>query len=558
MENKDGYFTTNGNNALKQKGIEVEQCTGDKNSPYFPVIKRTINNDTDMDECKNVFKKLKSIGLIRADRFESNKWKIFSTIKDEYIEYNFNLGFKEDITICIKKYIVVKLGIQEASPNTIKRALDAIVDMLRFTNMLKEDKLMEFKQYLVSKKDKNRLFYCTNFLEFSNMENSMEYLKVLNTCNIPNYDQIRKIPGIYSMIRYDKIIMDLIASNDITLKYRYYPILIWWYVTTIIPTRPNEFLMLKRDCLKYEDGQHYLILDRIKDNKKYQPGVYKLKKFCIPEELYDFISNFVNVANEIDDGEFLFTQKYYNKMCLTKPETCEKHNRITIDKMSYLYRMFEKNIVAEMYGYNVVEIGNMKDKNDIEKLKLNDTRHYAFINLIMQNVPSEQTRLLGGHKTENQQLHYFAHFDILFQNRIYQMSKYSKNAGGFFDIKEANQVDWSLKELDKDMMGVDYYFLPKVMGGLGRCDSKDFPASCRCNECLFCEHFIPDHNVSKEYLEQIKEDNMENIEINRKVLAKLTIDNPNVITASQSGSLSSTIAAYIKQDLLLEIYSYTK
>lgn len=51
---------------------------------------------------------------------------------------------------------------------------------------------------------------------------------------------------------------------------------------------------------------------------------------------------------------------------------------------------------------------------------------------------------------------------------------------------------------------------------------------------------------------------MENIEINRKVLAKLTIDNPNVITASQSGSLSSTIAAYIKQDLLLEIYSYTK
>ncbi|MCT4574449.1 integrase, partial [Bacillus thuringiensis] len=40
-------------------------------------------------------------------------------------------------------------------------------------------------------------------------------------------------------------------------KYIYfYPIRIWWHLTTIIPIRIGEFLLLKRECIRAEGDKY--------------------------------------------------------------------------------------------------------------------------------------------------------------------------------------------------------------------------------------------------------------------------------------------------------------
>lgn len=78
--------------------------------------------------------------------------------------------------------------------------------------------------------------------------------------------------------------------------------------------------------------------------------------------------------------------------------------------------------------------------------------------------------------------------------------------------------------LQKNLLGASYYDLPMVFDGKGRCRSKNFPHDCVYTECIFCPHFIPDRNLSKEYYEELKKENEKDLEALKMQLRLLVQD----------------------------------
>ena len=70
--------------------------------------------------------------------------------------------------------------------------------------------------------------------------------------------------------------------------------------------RTSEISYLKRDCLFIEEGKKYLHIDRIKgeQNEKFVPYI---KDFEITDFVYDFIKEFVDYANSVDNSNYLLS-----------------------------------------------------------------------------------------------------------------------------------------------------------------------------------------------------------------------------------------------------------
>ncbi len=89
------------------------------------------------------------------------------------------------------------------------------------------------------------------------------------------------------------------------------------------------------------------------------------------------------------------------------------------------------------------------------------------------------------------------------------MKEVMKRAGDNLNFNEYDSGDYVIQ---KNLLGASYYDLPLVSDGKGRCRSKDFPNDCVYTECIFCPHFIPDRNLSREYYDALKEENEKDME----------------------------------------------
>lgn len=65
--------------------------------------------------------------------------------------------------------------------------------------------------------------------------------------------------------------------------------------------------------------------------------------------------------------------------------------------------------------------------------------------------------------------------------------------------RPSNDINMGEKVIEKELLGTDYYALPIVAKGQGRCSSKNIPYECNYKSCLFCKYFFLE-NVSEDLL----------------------------------------------------------
>ena len=133
------------------------------------------------------------------------------------------------------------------------------------------------------------------------------------------------------------------------------------------------------------------------------------------------------------------------------------------------------------------------------------------------------------------------------------LSKMMNNKNEEYYRNYSDNIDWGLKQTEKELLGAKFYQLPKVKDGAGRCTSTNFPMDCRCEECLFCEHFIPEKNVEHDYVAELKQNNLQNIEIKKEVLKKLLKE--QIKDEKEIGTVSRNLAALINQEMMLDAYT---
>jgi hypothetical protein len=260
-------------------------------------------------------------------------------------------------------------------------------------------------------------------------------------------DHSRELPSYLDVLKFKKYIEYWSeSSGDIDEKewMRFFPVYLWWEVTTIIPMRPSEFCLIRRDCLSKKDNYFYLTFPRLKHHRN---KVNRTQDFFdtlpIPENIYNKIDSFIKLSQRYDTTEFLFN---FNAFVDATREIQVEYDEGEIFTIRYLFELIAKfyhEIIHNRYHVNIKEItgsfksilfSNTPERNglflagdrpfeEIEKMiKPGDLRHIAIINMFLQGYDPVEVQRLAGHFSEETQLSYQRHMQFWVDTQIQQLA----------------------------------------------------------------------------------------------------------------------------------------
>ncbi|WP_410495701.1 hypothetical protein QTL86_18585 [Cellulosilyticum sp. ST5] len=263
------------------------------------------------------------------------------------------------------------------------------------------------------------------FLEYNNVldEKSKEVAELLNDIEFEREDYRRDLPSNKDILSFEYYIKKFYQeeTNEV-MRYFFFPVLLWWKITNIIPMRPSEFTCrIKKDCLVEEDGDFYLVIDRVKRsrirNKRDKPRLPFLSKIKITEEIYKLIEEYQKLT-EFDskrktllsyEGERVFSKELIKRGVQVVEHKEERYiDTYVIRDLNTLINSFYEAVIINKYNYNQVR----------QRLKPGDTRHLAFCSLMLQGVPPIEIALLGGHTHLISQNHYVGHAKYYIESEI--------------------------------------------------------------------------------------------------------------------------------------------
>ncbi|MDA1570027.1 site-specific integrase, partial [Bacillus cereus] len=249
-----------------------------------------------------------------------------------------------------------------------------------------------------------------------------------------------------------------------------YPLVIWWRLTTIIPMRASEFCLIERNCLVADEDKYYVKLPRIKQNAN---RVQVMDKVAIDEEMYQLINRYIELTNQFGKTDTLIS---YRSIMDVKNNTSNRgyfqknvnqFNRKNLDGMiARFYRTIE-----QVYDFKV---------EPEHQLRPNDTRHLAFMSLMMQGYSPVEIARLGGHKTIQTQLHYSNHKEYWVDCEVFKLMKKVKNTS-----LSTESVGTIPDEVKLKAYGDEGTYKQKMK--IGFC--KDEEQKCESKRCYFCSHW---------------------------------------------------------------------
>lgn len=366
------------------------------------------------------------------------------------------------------------------------------------------------------------------FLAFIDAAGAKEYFEAVSSVPQIPAQKSRDLPCYQSILLFDYIINDFIQRTNIEEKTRYYPVLIWWKISSVIPLRPGEVYQLPKNCIYEKNGKCYIHIERVKNKyKRKQYSSPVVKDFEIKEDVYAIIRDYIDYTEQfcdVDETQYLFSLQTLRKTAGLKSKD-DDVKRLTHITMQTIYNHFRKEIIEQEYGCHLVPLGQRKDENDIEEVRMGDVRHLAIINLMMMGYNPLYIMELAGHHKLNTQMGYYNHVDTFATAKSHVLKEMVKRMENNMDFKDYGGGDYVLQ---KNKLGASYYDLPSVFDGKGRCRSTNFPHDCVYTKCIFCPHFIPDRNLSKEYYDALKNENekdLEALQMEMKLFVQDSIDN---------------------------------
>jgi len=375
----------------------------------------------------NLILELKSKGIFLSKSFHDDVW-LFS---HEYspgrsIKLDFNkivVDLNKDDLLLIKYWVGSLL--EKYRPSTCIHYFNNFSKAVNITNFFSLDRLNFFVKWLLEDhiSDNDKTYLLSNvfsFFDFSEIHNSTDYLAKLY--DIRNKIKFTKNPIELPSSKYillfsyylENYFLD-IENNEcfdetetLNKKILYYPILIWWNLTTIIPIRSTEFCIIKRNCLSEESDKYFITITRIKTPLD--------QKFEINESVYQLLNNYIAHTEDYGESETLISYRSLVYVDNTERRRLQKKDLNSFNKnnLDKLLNRFYKEVLNEYYQINI-------PKN--QKLSPNDTRHIAFVSLMMQGISPIEVAHLGGHKTIAAQYHYSFHKEYWIDNEVFKLIK---------------------------------------------------------------------------------------------------------------------------------------
>lgn len=488
-------------NALKQKnpGLFVTDSLDVSKGAVISEKKYVKFNMDDILIYKMYFEKLKKEGIFSQEvNFEDHCWTgmyedLLRTLSFDKYYYNKKLYFS------FKFYALILLYSKKMTLLVTQNALSYIMKCWKITHGFQNKYMCKFEEYLDSYTDSTlgslraAIYTYLSFIEKD--DEFEEYFIELSTIPSNIHGQTRVLPNYKSIVDFDAIVTDFFINGDKELKRKYYPIILWWKITSVIPIRPNEFLKLKRNCCYQFDNDYFLKVPR----SKTKPSILFVNRVVevedelrATEEIFTLIEDFkLNFQNNND--KFLFSHNTFLGISQNKNHLKQRTNpdKVRTHDFRRLLQEFYLIVVEEEYQYNPIKKGStIIGKNDIEMLQPGDTRHLAFCSMMLQGFNPLTIAQMGGHKTLYAQNHYMNHLSEFFDAQTLMLTNYLKlslnpSSNHNFDILFSKDK----RELVFRRFNTNLQPRP-IENGL--CYSADFPIYCIPN-CHGCPYFKIDY-----------------------------------------------------------------
>ena len=226
----------------------------------------------------------------------------------------------------------------------------------------------------------------------------------------PDLQHKRSLAFFQTYLRFDELLRDFWSSASKQDKLLYFPVWFWWTITCVIPLRPRETSLTPRMCVLKKDGRYYLLLRRTKQKGTYQAFKYSISKdyeiceYQIPADIAKEILWYIaeTEADYESDIDVLFSKKTQFAGTGTNIP-CDNH--YTYANLRAILDHFIKNIAG--HRYRIVSSVDQLADNEIQPVRLGDTRHLAMISLIMQGGSPTVCKELAGHSSVNMSDHYY-------------------------------------------------------------------------------------------------------------------------------------------------------
>lgn len=540
---------TEDNNLMQ--GMTVREYVGENKSSYL-VFKYKVNH-TSEEIYRQWFDVLKKEGKIISSSYDDNLWICFEDKDSPTKRLSFSfLDAHPQIEKTVKNYLLVKLYIQKCRLLTVTKRLLYIKHFMEDTDFVNPDNVKDYQMLIGTwnGNKKREAIAIKEFLEFSNLDHAGLYYDLVK--NIKKAENsYRELPDFQGVLIFDYIVNDYWEKiKDSEDRYRLFPVILWWKLTTVIPIRPIEFYNLKRDCVYEKNGRYYFKIERLKAEYGRKRVISDIvTDFELNAELYFFIYDYVEYCNGIDNCKYLISPPtcdmiYRNKVLNTR-------EKFTREKMNIYYKAFQKEIVEGQYDYKVVRSHDTKE-GELPYIYYGDTRHLAIMNMMLQGMNPIYIAQLAGHHTLDAQVGYYSHLETFTTAKSYILSQFMK--GNNLLKRPSNDVNMGEKVIAKELLGADYYALPKVAKGQGRCSSKNIPYECNHKSCLFCRYFFPE-NVSEDLLSFYKEENDRNMAFVKKSLQTLF----GQITLRDDAKMKQDaiqLSVLLNQKIMIDSYQY--
>ena len=368
-----------------------------------------------------------------------------------------------------------------------------------FVDWLHQDDLSNNrKTYLIST--------ALNYFEFSDHPNTNIY--------VPRMYELRKkirfksnsiqLPSSKNILSFSYCLEDYFKNIETTELYTkneksqkkilFYPILIWWKLTTIIPMRSTEFCIIKRNCLTQVDDKYFINITRIKTPISKSTSDDYYTKIELNEDLFNLINEYITLTDHFGKSETLISYNSLIKVDYSNQREMQKNNKDFFNKnnLDKLLNRFYKEVIHNIYKINILPH---------QKLTPNDTRHIAFISLMMQGISPIEIARLGGHKTIAAQYHYSFHTEYWIDNEVFKLiNTYKTN-----EIYTEHYIEDQIKLKAFNTSNTAY----KASLPVGYCT--DPLVRCEASECMLCSHWGIDlkelelkHNIINEKINKKK------------------------------------------------------
>ncbi|GEM_PF-2904510 len=462
-------------------------------------------NEDELIQYQEKFELLQDDGIIKSpSEFLDHQWNVMG--REYYRSLDFTeIEYDKELYLSLKCYVIVQLYDRNISPDSIFEGFGNILNIIKLTSCYDKRKLVEFEEWKLEKESlKINLStyrnYNLGFLYFNPINDAADYIPLFESIQGADWDIVREIPTYEEFVRFDFLINDFMNKATNNMRSKYYPIFIWWKVSTILPIRPIELVKIKNNDIRYDakEEKYYLTKGKRKlSPSKKEKGKHHVsipKEIQINKEIFEIIEDYKKETNS-ENEEYLFHLSHHYEH-LTKPKyssfinkgvTKKYNDHRTTDLMSKLLVSFFNEVIQDGMGINVV---NSRDELDLEnphktitRLSLMDTRHFAICSMMMQGFSELTIAQMAGHTKIETQSAYASHIDDFqrsYSNLLakdIQRSMTNLNTSGFdhFTFRQKQILSYWNSDYSKEKK-IDY----------GYCQSKNFPYECFEDDCIFC------------------------------------------------------------------------